>query len=307
MSNRSAKFVMAVFAGVLAGASLTAVTDLRAQAAADNCLASPKGTTPAGSHWYYRIDRATKRQCWYLREESDTATRAAPPQESSSAEAEPAPAQPRTITRQSVADARAEWVSQQARAEQNSSANAGPPTTGTIAAPNVQGDKRAMGVNVLAPTPLASTRWPDITSVNSANPGDLRTAAAADPPAPQPQEAAEPQQPAAAPVAPAAAEPAKPTASLQMLFLVMAAALALAGITVSLVVRIGRMRARRARRRKRLAMWDSARTRRAPPPTFPDEEAEMWRTEAVHNRRTHGNRKPQVTDTLARLARSAQG
>ena len=38
---------------------------------------------PAGSHWYYRIDRVTKRQCWYLREESDTAddkfARAAPP------------------------------------------------------------------------------------------------------------------------------------------------------------------------------------------------------------------------------------
>ena len=38
----------------------------------------------------------------------------------------------------------------------------------------------------------------------------------------------------------------KPTASLQKLFMVMAAALALAGLTVSAIVRIGRMRARRA-------------------------------------------------------------
>ena len=38
----------------------------------------------------------------------------------------------------------------------------------------------------------------------------------------------------------------KPTASLQMLLVVMAAALALAGITVSLVFRLGRIRARRA-------------------------------------------------------------
>jgi len=289
MSNRSAKFVMALFAGVLAGASLTAVTDLRAQAVEDNCLSSPKGTTPAGSHWYYRIDRATKRKCWYLRQESDTTTRTAPPQDSSAAEADSAPAQPSATTRKSIADARAEWVSQQPNA-----------------APNIPVDKRAIGVNVLAPTPLASTRWPDISSANSANPGDLRTAAA-DPPASQPQQTAEPQQPAAAPVAPVAAEPAKPTASLQMLLLVMAAALALAGIIASLVVRIGRVRARRARRSKRLAMWDAVRTRRPPPPTFPDAEAEMRRTEAVHDRRTHGNRKPQVADTLARLARSAQG
>ena len=96
MSNRSVKFVPALFAGVVAGANLATMTDLRAQvisaaeaatpatqAAADSCLSAPKGATPAGSHWYYRIDRVTKRQCWYLREESDTAddkfARAAPP------------------------------------------------------------------------------------------------------------------------------------------------------------------------------------------------------------------------------------
>ena len=96
MSNRSVKFVPALFAGVVACANLATMADLRAQvisaaeaatpatqAAADSCLSAPKGATPAGSHWYYRIDRVTKRQCWYLREESDTAddkfARAAPP------------------------------------------------------------------------------------------------------------------------------------------------------------------------------------------------------------------------------------
>jgi hypothetical protein len=86
MSNRSVKFVPALIAGVVAGANLAAMTDLRAQvittaeaatpatqAAADSCLSAPKGATPSGSHWYYRIDRTTKRQCWYLREESDKA------------------------------------------------------------------------------------------------------------------------------------------------------------------------------------------------------------------------------------------
>jgi hypothetical protein len=136
MSNRSVKFAPALFAGVVAGANLAAMTDLRAQvlttaaeaatqapqAAADSCLTAPKGATPAGSHWYYRIDRVTKRQCWYLREEeADTAddkfARAAPPASAPSAAEELMSAQQRTITRKSISDARAEWVSQQPRAE----------------------------------------------------------------------------------------------------------------------------------------------------------------------------------------------
>src|SRR6476620_4057095 len=136
MPNRSVKFAPALFAGVVAGANLAAMTDLRAQvlttaaeaatqapqAAADSCLTAPKGATPAGSHWYYRIDRVTKRQCWYLREEeADTAddkfARAAPPASAPSAAEEPMSAQQRTITRKSISEARAEWVSQQPRAE----------------------------------------------------------------------------------------------------------------------------------------------------------------------------------------------
>ena len=78
MSNRSVKFAPALIAGVVAGANLAAMTDLRAQvlttaaqaatpatqAAADGCLSAPQGATPSGSHWYYRIDRVTKRKCW---------------------------------------------------------------------------------------------------------------------------------------------------------------------------------------------------------------------------------------------------
>src|SRR3979411_3326922 len=36
-------------------------------AAADECLAKPNGPSPRGSHWFYRIDRANNRHCWYLR------------------------------------------------------------------------------------------------------------------------------------------------------------------------------------------------------------------------------------------------
>jgi hypothetical protein len=33
----------------------------------DNCLAAPNSPAPQGSHWYYRLDRATQRKCWYVR------------------------------------------------------------------------------------------------------------------------------------------------------------------------------------------------------------------------------------------------
>jgi hypothetical protein len=379
MSNRSVKFVPALLAGVVACANLATMTDLRAQvlttaaeaatpatqAAADSCQSAPKGATPSGSHWYYRIDRVTKRQCWYLREESDTAddkfARAAPPASAPTSAPAPAsapaaeePAPQRTITRKSISDARAEWISQQPRAEPNSPAKVEPRTVAAAPAPAVQNGPRATMPNVLAPAPLSSVRWNDTPATDApttrslTTPTNLQTAAAASPAA-QPAQAEEvQQQPAADQAAPAPADAAtaKPTASLQKLLLVMAAALALAGLTVSAIVRIGRMRARRAMRRKRRAMWDSAKTRRrSPQPMFHDEDAQLRRPGGVHHTtrmpqerprtrvpqerprapqdRRHApqghatqghvtqghvpqDREQQVTEMLARLARSAQ-
>ncbi len=34
--------------------------------AAEQCKASPGGAAPRGMHWYYRINRATNKHCWYL-------------------------------------------------------------------------------------------------------------------------------------------------------------------------------------------------------------------------------------------------
>jgi hypothetical protein len=36
-------------------------------ARADDCLAAPNSPAPQGSHWYYRLDWATQRKCWYMR------------------------------------------------------------------------------------------------------------------------------------------------------------------------------------------------------------------------------------------------
>lgn len=281
MSKRSAQFVAALTVSVLAGANLATVTDLRAQAAtADDCLTAPKGATTPGSHWYYRIDRATKRQCWYLREEldKDKSTRATPPA-SSPVAAEPATQPPRTITQKAISEARAEWVSQQSRAEQTAPAYPAPQTTGAAPArPAGQDGKRGIGTNVLAATPVATNRWLDNNqSANAAsNPADVQTTASVAEPAGDQQQDAEPAlqptlQPQPAPgisFGAADSSTAKPTASLQMLLGVMLAALALAGITVSLLFRLGRIRARRAMRRQRLARWDAVKSkgkRSAPP------------------------------------------
>jgi len=35
--------------------------------AAAECLTEPNHDPPQGSHWFYRVDRATDRRCWYLR------------------------------------------------------------------------------------------------------------------------------------------------------------------------------------------------------------------------------------------------
>jgi hypothetical protein len=74
MPDRTAKFVFAIFASVLAGASLAGLS-LNAVRAADDCLTAPKAETPEGSHWYYRIEHGTKRHCWYLRAEGETPRR----------------------------------------------------------------------------------------------------------------------------------------------------------------------------------------------------------------------------------------
>jgi hypothetical protein len=38
----------------------------RAEPAADECKTEPGSSAPAASHWYYRINRADQRRCWFL-------------------------------------------------------------------------------------------------------------------------------------------------------------------------------------------------------------------------------------------------
>jgi hypothetical protein len=59
MPTRMALFVTAMFTISLEMVSVNV-------RAADDCLTKPNAAAPQGSHWYYRVDRTTHRECWYL-------------------------------------------------------------------------------------------------------------------------------------------------------------------------------------------------------------------------------------------------
>jgi hypothetical protein len=46
--------------------ALVFVAGSTSNAHAANCIAKPNGQPAQGQHWYYRTDRVTNRQCWYL-------------------------------------------------------------------------------------------------------------------------------------------------------------------------------------------------------------------------------------------------
>ncbi len=247
MGNRTAKFISALVGSIIAGAPLAAVSQnapsapsaaSAANAAAD-CLASPKGVAPQGQHWHFRVERGTKRQCWYLRAEGAKEGAKA----TQSAQATPdapnaAPAAP-----QSVQNAHAEYIAPQ------TSAAASPPAP---AAASTQQAPSATDAN--AAQPSVATRWPDPAPASPAPQPSAATDAA--PAAASAQPNAKPAtSPAPLTLAAADAPADKPTGSVQMLLLVIAGALALAGVLASVIYRFagGRARARTADRR---VNWD---------------------------------------------------
>ncbi|HXW23736.1 MAG TPA: hypothetical protein VEK73_03230 [Xanthobacteraceae bacterium] len=77
---------------VVAAATWAGARDARA---GDDCLAAPNAGAPPGNHWYYRLDRASHRKCWYLGAEGATVRRAAraTPAAAAPAAAPPLPAE----------------------------------------------------------------------------------------------------------------------------------------------------------------------------------------------------------------------
>ena len=320
MSNHSARFISALFASILAGTSFAAGPESGAKTA-DNCLSGPKGAIQAGHHWYYRIEQPSKRQCWYSRAETDKPetgkTARTAPQDStpsspsrapsSSAATDPVPASQSLLAHKSIADARAELTSPQMRVE-DTNANASLLTGGTAPTASLPSNQRAIAPDAAPPSSHVASRWPDTSGVSSSN--DPRLAAAEPPASPQTSPAP---QPATTPVALAAADSSlgKPSASIQMLLLVMAGALALAGITASLVFRFARANAPQPEiRGGRRAIWDQVDAERSSPSIFPNDDMPVWRSNVVRDLprdpRAPDDPERRVTEMLARLARSAQ-
>jgi hypothetical protein len=68
--------VPAIFIVIPAALWLTLRPSL-AESAADECRAKPGPAAPAGSHWFYRINRPDGRHCWYLGQEGTKSRSAA--------------------------------------------------------------------------------------------------------------------------------------------------------------------------------------------------------------------------------------
>ncbi|GMP13386.1 hypothetical protein [Bradyrhizobium sp. TM239] len=249
MGNRTAKFVSALVGSIIAGAPLAAVSQnapsapSTANAAAD-CLASPKGAAPQGQHWYYRLDRTTKRQCWYLRAEGGKVTQ--------SAQAANDTPEPDSTSPQAVQNARAEYIAPQTSAAPGVPNTAAPAPAATNAPPVAQQQPPSGTPETNAQQPAVTARWPEASPASAAPAPRPAPVAAAAPPS------AKPAKPPA-PVALAAADNTadKPTGSLQMLLLVIGGALALAGILASVIYRFagGRVRVQAADRRGHWDAW----------------------------------------------------
>lgn len=240
MGNRTAKFISALVGGIIAGAPLAAESQnapAAASTAAADCLASPKGVAPQGQHWHYRLERSTKRQCWYLRAEGGK-DNAKPVQ---SAQAEPSPADSAAPQEHSVQDARAEYLKPQPAAAPTAPAPTASAPTQQAASPSADGS---------AQQPAGAPPWPDPSAAASPAPQPAPApVAAVAPPSTKPSKSP-------APVALAAADSSadKSTGSLQMLLLVVGGALALAGILASIIYRFAGGRVRRQADRR--AHWD---------------------------------------------------
>ena len=78
--------ITALVAAQLALAALA--TPAGAAGAADECLAGPNAAAPKGSHWYYRVEKTTRRHCWYVGPEGKAVNRAERPASTPVADAE---------------------------------------------------------------------------------------------------------------------------------------------------------------------------------------------------------------------------
>jgi hypothetical protein len=328
MPNRTAKFVSALFVSLIAGAPfVTASHSAPAPDEAEKCLAGPRGAAPQGGHWYYRVERGTKRHCWYIGDAKEKVARAAPATSSDSADSASATPPPKNARAQrTIADARAELPQMQAEPEtSNTGQRAVAPAANTAGTDtNQRANVWDTNTQSSAQSSVIASRWPESSGVSP-------SASAAPAPAPatyqsaatvQPDAAAAPA-PAIAPVTLAAADSstAKQTGSIHTLLIVIIGALSLAGLIGSAIFRFSSMRWPGGRdvsgdRRDRRAIWDSVSpspmaypSSGAPVPTadIPRETRLTPRETRMIPRETRAPDDPnqRITEMLSRLSRAA--
>jgi hypothetical protein len=278
MPARAAKFVSAIFAGVLAGIPLATISH-GATPAKDDCLSGPKDQAAQGGHWYYRIDHATNRHCWYLRDAKLSRSDAA----NAAPAAKPASSNAETATQRSIADAHAELPAQTA-VEQ--------PKRGDGLAPAIAAD-----ASIATPAPathpsVVASRWPEQSATDAPPDSDAMPSPA----------------PAAATLAAGESSPEKQPDSIQTPLFVILGALALAGLIGSAVFKFGNLRwtaRRRIQPDRRRAIWEPVHIDHRSPPVDPEPGARIRRNDIPWELRTADDPNGRIEEMLARLARSA--
>ncbi len=245
MTNRLGNTATAILVGALASVTLVIATNGVAHAV-ETCLSGPKGAAPKGSHWYYRIDHATKRNCWYVRAEGEK------PAASQNSPVSQTSLQTETPLQPAVANARAEAGAADLGQSNDSATEAAPP-----------------GADSNTPTAdsgqaTVASRWLDQSGANAV---DTSTPKPADSSA---KLNSSTPSVAAAPLATADVRSASPSGSVPTLLLVILGALAIATLLAGVIFRFGG--ARRDDRddfgRDQRAPWDSidaGATMRSPP------------------------------------------
>ena len=300
MSNRTAAIAFAAITGCVSIISITSASGNPASAtsgsaatAADECLASPKATTPAGAHWYYRIEKGTKRKCWYLGDaggKTKKATATTEPTSSNTAEEDvPPPTQiapspkleaAKKYIQKSVANARAELTAGTPDEDPSLAETTWPPMPAPTANTDVRNDNQAAAIQPAPETENkqnwnVATRWPEPTAAASAS--DQPAAAIPQPAQPAPTLTAERLATAAAAPAPtpapapavttgtASPRPQQPIAaaetegmSIRVLLSILVGVLALAAILGPLLFKYFRPKPREDDRTygQRRPIWD---------------------------------------------------
>jgi len=144
--------------------------------AAETCLAAPTQPAPQGSHWYYRLERATQRKCWRLvklDQPPQSAAKQAAPQPAPADQEEVAPAAAAPAAR--VQSPQHGWLTRSASAVPETTApaqgtpdRASEPADDQATAPPPVPGAQEQAIETVAPVQAAEPKQTTIAAQNPA-------------------------------------------------------------------------------------------------------------------------------------------